>query len=125
MAAKVEHSLTHYDNVFFYIDISLRTTLKLRANGRNNFQQCWTMLLAVGQQSYILFQGVKWYIYGLKYWLFVLHSQSETKTAMSTSKRDEQPCHFHMGVLSPSKEQDWDDEHSCLMGYYNKIPDNI
>ena len=64
MAAKVEHSLTHYDNVFLYIDISLRTTLKLRANGRNNFQQCWTILGVVGQQSYIRLQGVKWYIYG-------------------------------------------------------------
>ena len=28
------------------------------------------------------------------------------KTAMSTSKRDEQPRHFQMGVPSPSKEQD-------------------
>ena len=48
-----------------------------------------------------------------------------SKTAMSTSKRDEQPCHFHMGVLSPSKEQDGDDEHNYLMGYYNKILNNI
>ena len=65
MAAKVEHSLTYYDNVFLYIDISLRSTLELHANGRNNFQQCWTMdnvASFVGQQSYIRLQGVKWYI---------------------------------------------------------------
>ena len=30
-----------------------------------------------------------------------------------------------MGVSSPSKEQDWDDEHKCVKGYYNKIPNNI
>ena len=44
---------------------------------------------------------------------------------MSTSKRDEQPRHFHMGVPLPTKEQDRDDERNCLMGYYNKIPNNI
>ena len=64
MAAKVEHSLTHYDNVFLHIDIPLRTTLKLRANKPNNFQPCWTMLRVVGQQGYVRLQGVKWYIYG-------------------------------------------------------------
>ena len=47
------------------------------------------------------------------------------KTAMSTSTRDEQPRHFHMGVPLPTKEQDRDDERNCLMGYYNKIPNNI
>ena len=72
-AAKVEHSLTHYDNVFFYIDISLRTTLKLRANGRNNFQQCWTMLRVVGQQSYVRLQRVKWYQFlVIHLWLKIL-----------------------------------------------------
>ena len=54
-----------------------------------------------------------------------MHSQSETKTAMSTSKRDEQPRHFHMGVPLPTKEQDLDDERKCLMGGYNKIPNNF
>ena len=47
------------------------------------------------------------------------------KTVMSTSKRDEQPRHFHMGVPLSTKEQDVDDEHNCLMGYCNKIPNNI
>ena len=44
---------------------------------------------------------------------------------MSTSKRDEQPLHFRMGVPLPTKEQDRDDERNCLMGYYNKIPNNF
>ena len=44
---------------------------------------------------------------------------------MSTSKRDEQPRHFHMGVPLSTKEQDLDDERNCLMGYCNKIPNNI
>ena len=44
------------------------------------------------------------------------------KTVMSTSKRDEQPRHFHMGVPLPTKEQDRDDERKCLMACYNKIP---
>ena len=44
---------------------------------------------------------------------------------MSTSKRDEQPRHFHMGVPLPTKEQDRDDERKCLMGCYNKIPNNF
>ena len=106
MAAKVEHSLTHYENVFFYIDISLRTTLKLRANGRNNFQQCWTMLRVVGQQSYIRLQGESDTFKMVKNIGFLSCTAKRPKTAMSASKRDEQPCHFLMGVLSPSKEQD-------------------
>ena len=47
------------------------------------------------------------------------------KTVMSTSKKDEQPRHFHMGVPLPTKEQDRDDERKCLMGCYNKIPNNF
>ena len=44
---------------------------------------------------------------------------------MSTSKRDEQPRHFHVGVPLSTNEQDLDDERNCLMGYCNKKPNNI
>lgn len=35
------------------------------------------------------------------------------------------PIIFIWEFPGPSNEQDWDDEHNCLMGYYNNIPNNI
>ena len=96
MAAKVEHSLTHYDNVFFYIHISLRTTLKLRANGRNNLANKVTSV----------FRGLSDTFMVKNSGFLSCTAKVRPKTAMSTSKRGEQPRHFHMGVSSPSKEQD-------------------
>ena len=88
-------------------------------------QQLPTMLRVVGQQSYVRLRGLSDTFMVKNSGFLSCTAKVRPKTAMSTFKRDEQPRHFHMGVPSPSKEQDWDDEHNCLMGYYNKIPNNI
>ena len=105
MTAKVEHSL---NTVLFYRDISLRTTLKLRTNGRNNFASNH-----VEQRRELLANKVTSVCRGLSDTFMVTNigflsctAKVRPKSAMSTSKRDEQPRHFHMGVSSPSKEQD-------------------
>ena len=125
MTANVEHSLTYYDNVFSYIvDISLRTTLKLRANGRKNgkVEQCCELLantltfVCRGLSDTFMVKNIGFLSCTVKV---------RPKTAMSTSKRDEQPRHFHMGVPLPTKEQDRDDKRNCLMGCHNKIPNNF
>ena len=105
MTAKVEHCL---NTVLFYKDISLRTTLKLRTNGRNNFASNH-----VEQRRELLANKVTSVCRGLSDTIMVKNigflsctAKVRPKSAMSTSKRDEQPRHFHMGVSSPSKEQD-------------------
>ena len=83
------------------------------------------MLRVVGQQSYVHLRGLSDTFIVKNSGFLSCTAKVRPKTAMSTSKRDEQPRHFHMGVPLSTKEQDLDDEHNCLMGYCNKIPNNI
>ena len=125
MTANVEHSLTYYDNVFSYIvDISLRTTLKLRANGRKNgkVEQCCELL---GNTLTFVCRGLSDTFMVKNIGFLSCTVKVRAKTAMSTSKRDEQPRHFHMGVPLPTKEQDRDDKRNCLMGCYNKFSNSL
>ena len=145
MAAKIEHSLTpHYDNVWSvhnYIDISLLTTLKLHATDAttsNNVEQCCELL--ANKVTYVC-RGLSdtrnsegcstpYEFLVIHLWLKILafcpaQPKWNQKLQCLLLRESNNPIIFIWEFPGPSNEQDWDDEHNCLMGYYNNIPNNI